>query len=376
MYGANIKDNKPAELAAQLDRFIPDKLREEADSRLRSRTLVAILLFNILLWPVGEILIYIFRSAPQGQLSRGHLVFTLVAMSAMLALWVFKRYGSLQVVGNWFVATCYFAVLYPYMTLTGIPESVLQTFFFIPAIAFMICGFTPALCWTVLVALSHTGCIIGSNPDTSRTDQLFSLVLVLLIYGALTATYTIYNTIHQLIRQQLQAERNVLDYQAHHDPLTQLSNRSAAEEALKISIRQAYVTGEAIGLAFIDLDKFKPINDEYGHAAGDKVLKEVAGRLNNTIRRCDLAARVGGDEFAVIFRGLRNANDAKLAAGKLLAALREPVIVEDRSTSIDASIGIALFPEHGKLPDQLWQMADTAMYRAKSSGNGISVYHS
>lgn len=126
---------------------------------------------------------------------------------------------------------------------------------------------------------------------------------------------------------------------------------------------------------FIDLDKFKPVNDTYGHAVGDQLLKEVATRLLDCVRESDTVSRIGGDEFVILLSTIESESDATLVAGKVLNALSQPFELSGLGLSISSSIGIAIYPEHGGDEVQLTRHADIAMYHAKHGGrNNAKVY--
>ncbi|HSW49351.1 MAG TPA: EAL domain-containing protein [Bryobacteraceae bacterium] len=166
-----------------------------------------------------------------------------------------------------------------------------------------------------------------------------------------------------------------LAHRAHHDPLTGLSNRTVFEEHLKRAIAGARRSGRPLGILSIDLDRFKVVNDSLGHAAGDKVLCEVARRLEGCVRGNDIVARWGGDEFLVGLSDLRDRQDALMVAAKLSEALRPPVEVDGHSVSISATVGVSLYPDDGEDLDSLMRNADRAMYSAKSAGrNGFQCY--
>jgi len=155
---------------------------------------------------------------------------------------------------------------------------------------------------------------------------------------------------------------------AHFDQLTGLPNRTLLLDRLKQSISVSNRALRAISLLFIDLDGFKPVNDNYGHAIGDRVLKEVAARLLSCLREGDTAARLGGDEFVVIL--LESDLDRAIkVANRILESLRNPYEFGKKTiSSISASIGIAEYPEHANELDELLTAADNAMYTAKKSG--------
>ncbi|MBB2913906.1 diguanylate cyclase (GGDEF)-like protein [Streptosporangium becharense] len=163
------------------------------------------------------------------------------------------------------------------------------------------------------------------------------------------------------------------DHQAMHDGLTGLPNRKMlvvrTEEALA-ETRE----GERVGLFLLDLDRFKEINDTLGHPVGDRLLQMVAHRLTHSVRPGDVVARLGGDEFAVLLPSVRNAAAAREVAARLRVAITEPVRLEGMSFDLDASFGIALYPDHAPDFEMLLQRSDVAMYLAKEGRTGVEMY--
>ncbi|BBP80958.1 bifunctional diguanylate cyclase/phosphodiesterase [Pseudomonas sp. Pc102] len=166
-----------------------------------------------------------------------------------------------------------------------------------------------------------------------------------------------------------------LDYQAHHDPLTGLPNRILFESRLQAALLDATTDARQGAVLFIDLDRFKHINDSLGHPVGDLLLKSIAARLKDQLRDIDTVARLGGDEFIILLPGLHNAADAEHVASKVLACFSAPFEADDHEFFTSASIGISLYPEHGNDVATVVKNADAAMYRAKSKGrNRIEFY--
>lgn len=163
---------------------------------------------------------------------------------------------------------------------------------------------------------------------------------------------------------------------AYFDGLTGLPNRSQMHETLE---RLMLDKKQILALLFIDLDRFKPINDSMGHPVGDQVLKEVAKRLSNAIRSQDLVARIGGDEFTVIMSGLTSSDDALMesleVSERILEKLAQPFKIEDRQLYLSCSVGVAIFPDNADSGMDLLKNADTAMYHAKAMGkNNVQFY--
>jgi diguanylate cyclase (GGDEF)-like protein/PAS domain S-box-containing protein len=163
------------------------------------------------------------------------------------------------------------------------------------------------------------------------------------------------------------AERE-LEHRATHDPLTGLPNRHRLQQELRYALEHAARTGNGLAVLYLDMDGFKRINDARGHDVGDRLLHEAAQRLQKGLRQGDLMARVGGDEFVALLPGCRDAQAAGLVAESLRAGLRLPCDLPEGRFHLDASIGIACFPDDGSDPEALLASADRAMYRAKRDG--------
>ena len=179
-----------------------------------------------------------------------------------------------------------------------------------------------------------------------------------------------------------------LEYMAFTDPLTNLPNRTRFRDSLEESVRQYTLARQPFALFLMDLDRFKNVNDSFGHQVGDLLLQEVGARLRGVLRESDtvarlasdaiaglddkMVARLGGDEFAAILPRLSSIDDASAVARKLLLSMQEPFPIRGHTVSIGVSIGIALYPQHGEDIDTLMQRADAAMYYAKNNQCGLA----
>lgn len=172
---------------------------------------------------------------------------------------------------------------------------------------------------------------------------------------------------YQDISERVKAEE-YLKHLATHDPLTVLPNRAMLYEHLNRALLYAKRTRGRVAIFFLDLDSFKTVNDMFGHSKGDVLLQEVAERLQTSLRKSDLVARIGGDEFAFVFDTIRSTEDAALIAQKILDSLKRPFYLEGHELFITGSIGISLFPEDGDEARNLLRYADAAMYRVKGCG--------
>ena len=166
-----------------------------------------------------------------------------------------------------------------------------------------------------------------------------------------------------------------LDYQAHHDPLTGLPNRALFENRLHAALQCSLVSNRQGAVLFLDLDRFKHINDSLGHPVGDLLLKGIAQRLKEQVRDVDTVARLGGDEFIILLPGLHKPSDASAIANKLLACFSAPFQAGEHEFFTSASIGISLYPQDGSDVASLIRNADAAMYRSKAKGrNRVEAY--
>ena len=184
----------------------------------------------------------------------------------------------------------------------------------------------------------------------------------------------------QALNGQLEAEisqrqrfEETLEHQALHDPLTDFPNRSFLRAKMDELVTEAGDTEPRLALLLLDLDRFKEINDTFGHQCGDQLLQEVGQRLRDCLRVGDTIARLGGDEFGVLLPGA-DVESATRAARTILNALQQPLLLEGQELEVAASIGIALSPVHGSDPDALLRRADVAMYVAKRGHTRLAVY--
>jgi diguanylate cyclase (GGDEF)-like protein/PAS domain S-box-containing protein len=169
------------------------------------------------------------------------------------------------------------------------------------------------------------------------------------------------------ISERKRAEE-IISFQAYHDQLTHLPNRVLFKDRLELAIAQAQRRTGALAVMFIDIDRFKLVNDTFGHAEGDLLLRAIANRLSATLRRGDTLARLGGDEFTVLLPDINQPEDAEVIARKVLDALATPVALSQGEFRATVSVGVALFPRDGTTAEDLTRHADAAMYQVKRSG--------
>jgi len=169
-----------------------------------------------------------------------------------------------------------------------------------------------------------------------------------------------------------------MEHLAYHDALTELPNRILLADRLELAIANADRKKEFLAVCYLDLDGFKPINDQFGHEAGDEVLKVIAQRLLNVLRTNDTVSRVGGDEFVLLLGDLKNPNDYKELLARVLLDIEQPIQLEKENVSVTttASIGVTIYPLDNSMVDDLIQHADRAMYQAKQAGSSSYVLYS
>jgi diguanylate cyclase (GGDEF)-like protein len=162
---------------------------------------------------------------------------------------------------------------------------------------------------------------------------------------------------------------------ANHDFLTGLPNRRLFRELLRYGIEDAYRNRKKMALLFLDLDRFKEVNDTLGHEAGDELLKEVAERLKSTLRKADAVARIGGDEFSILLAGIESQEDITEIVRKILVSLRDTCVLAGREFHVTTSMGISIYPDDSDDINTLFRYADIALYRAKDLGRNTFAFY-
>ena len=227
------------------------------------------------------------------------------------------------------------------------------------------------LMWLALLQVGHwQGDFWNRRSDGSLYAAASTINAVYDESGQVTHYINVFSDITERKHHQEHLER-----QAHFDPLTRLPNRALLPDRLAQAMARACSEQHGLAVCFLDLDGFKAVNDTHGHEAGDELLVIVAQRLLAHIRTGDTAARLGGDEFVVLLCDLRDLHECEQVAQRLLRAICEPMVVEGHTVQVGASMGIALYPQHGSQAEQLLRLADQAMYQAKQSGRNRCIFH-
>ncbi|MTJ83495.1 MAG: GGDEF domain-containing protein [Telmatospirillum sp.] len=229
-------------------------------------------------------------------------------------------------------------------------------------------GMSPAIKITVAYLCAGSAWISGADWFFAQMApaELVDAGICKMVVFLLASSALLYALIAREAARRDAVERD-LRAMAVHDPLTGLLNRACFVEHLEKAVAGAARDQGKVGVAFIDLDGFKGINDRHGHQAGDQLLREVGRRISGMIRASDCGGRLGGDEFVVMMRG-DSAQGMRRFAERLTDVLRQPFLVMGTEVTVTASVGLASYPDNGIAADQLLRAADLAMYRAKASG--------
>jgi diguanylate cyclase (GGDEF)-like protein/PAS domain S-box-containing protein len=232
----------------------------------------------------------------------------------------------------------------------------------------------PALAQEMQRALDDEGAWVGELWSRRRDGEVFpenrSVVAVYDADGSLCHYLCMFSDISA---EKFAAER--IHRLAHYDATTELPNRVLLQDRLLQAINNAARANGRLALLFLDLDGFKLINDTYGHAAGDEVLRLVGVRLGSRLRKADIVARIGGDEFAVVLGSIGAESDVQLICDQLLQVIGEPYEIDGQDNRITTSIGIAVYPDDGSDVQTLLKHADSAMYQAKESGKNRYAFY-
>jgi diguanylate cyclase (GGDEF)-like protein len=206
-----------------------------------------------------------------------------------------------------------------------------------------------------------------ANSEALRSTGFLVLILIVLYLSFLPTLAIATNRIRRRLRD-MKHRVGEMEHQAFHDPLTGLPNRALFRDRVEQSIRQAKRVGGSVAVMVMDLDRFKEVNDTFGHQSGDLLLKEVAAHLTAPLRESDTVARLGGDEFAILAPAVAGPTGALAIADRAIRDLQHPHSVSGVEVDVGASIGVALYPHHGDTVEALLRCADIALYVSKASG--------
>jgi diguanylate cyclase (GGDEF)-like protein len=249
-----------------------------------------------------------------------------------------------------------------------------------PSMAGLVGSFVLSMSWGLLV-LSFWFAVLVAERNGFQFMQIIlpanQSLAMMLAYSAMSVSVVsiilIYAEMNKALRYSLQRSNTELEHLSSHDQLTRLPNRRVYDERMAHALYRAAEQNSIVGLLFLDLNKFKQINDTHGHGAGDKLLISVAQRIQSNLRETDLVARLGGDEFAVVLEDVNSPEEITRIAHKLSQSIEQPLSVRQHQLEFSASIGISVFPSDGRQKQELEEKADKAMYHAKKRGIPVAV---
>lgn len=360
-----------------LDWFVPLAIRTDKSQRTRAYIVIGIILVNLLLTGICGLALWLATDLHSDALVAGVAVTAECSLLYTLALLVYRQRHSSLLAGNIAASAVYIAVLAGVLMTGGYSTSpVMPLWIVVPVFVFPLSGLVSGLVWSMLIFATLVGLLLAqtwgfnawqlTSADTlGFLDRTLPIVLCFMVVIALV----IYEHINKQLNQWLQEEKQRFAFKASHDALTDLPNREEFFQRMRAAIQEATQKRFQTALVYIDLDGFKPVNDTLGHYAGDRVLKITSQRLREVIRHTDIAARMGGDEFALILQGIQKSTDIEMVLTKMLHTLSIPIDIDGREVRVYASAGVAIFPQDGNDPDALCRLADKAMYHAKREKN-------
>lgn len=359
-----------------LNHFTPPGTCTDHHEMLRARILVSVCFASGLILGVALLGVEIAGFEPVSDGSTWMSIMFFTAVLLPLAVLRLSRSMPLAVstlcggIGGGLVLLSYYC---------GGPDAVmLATLTVVPVFGAMLGGRGHGLAWSIaalgvwaaFAALAQTG---WTFPDMAPPEHraIARAFCIIATGGTIFAAVLIYETLNRSLREDLARERSLFERMAGTDHLTQLANRRAFNQQLALGVERASRTRRKLGLFVLDLNDFKPVNDELGHPAGDRLLEAIARRLRDDLRLTDRVARIGGDEFAVIVEDALQRDDFELVGHRLMDAISRPEEIRGRAVAVTASVGVAIFPDDEDAPAALFDRADEAMYRAKSLGGTI-----
>ncbi len=219
------------------------------------------------------------------------------------------------------------------------------------------------------VVEATTNASVATQATERRIVNIYA-VLAIGLFGLWSSLFPIAMIVARTLRRQVEENEHL----AMHDTLTGLPNRNLFKDRLEQALARSSRSGHSAGLLFLDLDRFKEVNDALGHKQGDQLIQLIADRLIGSVRDADSVARLGGDEFAIIVPDIKSSSTLVAVAERFTELLREPFEVNDVTVNVEASIGVAIYPDHGEDGDTLMQHADIAMYAAKEAALDYAFY--
>lgn len=353
------------------DWSIPQEIRDfhQREDIERARIVSATVLASILLLALGILFsIFLRASFPPELIKMLERVSPALVISYSLILLVFYRTAAFGLTAHLYAGSSllvYLANLY--VPPIDLIQPLLMPLLSIPIFAALIGGMRAGLPWLIFVVILPASINAIWTLVLHRVAPVPNFFIGAWIVNNLGVFFALWGFEHiaAQMRKRLDEECARFAFDAAHDPLTGLANRAVFARRLGEAIEHAGLNRELLALMYIDLNDFKPINDKFGHHAGDAVLEAVGKRLTAVVRQSDTVARLGGDEFAVLYRHIRHKVDFQICVDRIQQAFVEPVMFGDEVLQISASIGVVCYPDDGLDASALQERADALMYKSK-----------
>jgi diguanylate cyclase (GGDEF)-like protein len=367
-----------------IDYFISDAYLSDTDMRYKARLLVGCTL-SFMIGIIGFGPYYVTIPGLSWIAAVSYYFFAVPVVVWWLWLLRYTKQGVKYSFCSNSVIASTAAVLFGGILVTGGPgkTEVLPLITVPVVLAFMMVGQRSGLIWTVIVGsinyllvfMDYFGVefVNLAPPEAVKQLRVFNWSYSFFTIAALVM---IYETMNRRLTNERNVERERFRHMAMHDVLTGLPNRKYFDEALQASLALADRSKTTVAVGLLDLNGFKPINDEVGHEAGDIVLQVVSQRMQEALRKSDKVARLGGDEFAFILNNVNSLEDVESVSDKILLAIANPIEVNDEGMrlNVSGSLGIALFPVDTRDENELRVFSDKAMYSAKRANAGWRLY--
>jgi len=363
--------------------FLPPSMRNSSTDLLRGYVLVGLIFTNVIISALVTLGLFFYLDLGD-QTPIGVALNATCVVGYLVSLAVLKRTENYKLCANILLSTLAMVIFGGVQITGGFTVSpILQLILQLPVTAFLLLGLNAGLVWAGITMLLggtlYTSAANGVGYVQLLTDSSviapFSIMLQIVLVTMVAGALTIYEMMNTLLTRSLDEERNRFEHKASHDELTGIPNRFEFFRRMQTAIVEAREREHKVGVVYIDLDGFKPVNDLLGHHIGDEALRAVATRLQRVLRLSDTTARLGGDEFALILPGINVPTDIEIILPKVLEAIREPIRIENLDVVVRGSCGVAIYPDHSDDHDALCRFADKAMYHAKEQTDSYLVYH-
>lgn len=360
--------------SSYMDRMIHPSLHEDELLATKSRMIIGLLSINTPLVLITCIVAFLVRESHHFYVLALAYMLTL-SIGFIASLLILKFLGRYVLSASITLILLNMAIFGGIYATGGPSTSSFNVFLlFIPFFSFLFIGkkiglitiISVLLVEMTMVTLSYLGYEFPQVPLPFDKDKM-DFACWFLSYFVVCEIIFFYERNSSRLQQQLTEEKDLFEHMACHDPLTDIDNRVLFSEKLETAIFRAERNQSNVAVLYIDLDGFKPINDQHGHNAGDQVLVAIAKRLSKNIRIIDSVARIGGDEFAILMEDVKSTNDVKVMVNKVSLLIADPVQVDNKSLQVFSSIGISQYPMDADSPEQLTKIADLAMYKAKEA---------